>query len=145
MNRLLDEIENFLASQDFIDFALLFGSFARGRETPLSDIDLGIHLSRPIDLLTLGRLTAELESITGRRVDVLVLSDVLPRNPNVAYQVVASGKLIACKDRSAYVDFKTRTILMYLDTAYLREMVEKMFLERVKTNTLGERGHARTT
>jgi len=144
MNQLISRIENLLASQDFLDFALLFGSFARGKETPLSDIDLGIHLSRPIDLLTLGRLAAELERITGRRVDVLVLNDALQRNANMAYQVAASGKLIACKDRSAYVNFKAQAILRYLDTAYLRETVERAFLERARNNRLGERGYART-
>lgn len=142
--RLIDEVAAFLTVQDFIDFALLFGSYADGKETPLSDIDLGIHLCRAVDLLTLGRVTAELERITRRSVDILVLNDSLKRDPGKAYRVVASGKLIACKDRSAYVNFKTQAILRYLDTAYLREMKAKAFLERVRSNRLGEKGHART-
>ena len=142
MDRLIDDMESLLASQDFVEFALLFGSFARGKETPLSDIDFGIYLSRPIDLLTLGRLTAELERIAQRQVEILVLNDILASNPKLAYQVVASGELIVCKDRSAYVDFKAQVILRYLDTAYLRSIVDKAFLERLRDDRFGARSHA---
>ena len=128
MDRLIEEMKSLLTSQDFITFALLFGSFAEGKDTPLSDIDLGIHLSRPIDLLTLGRLTVELGRVTQRRVEVLVLNDISVSNPRLAYQIVVSGKLLVCKNRSAYVDFKTQAILRYLDTSYLRGIVDKAFL-----------------
>ena len=137
----MSEMKSLLTSQDFITFALLFGSFAEGKATPLSDIDLGIHLSRPIDLLTQGRLTAELEQVTQRRVEVLVLNDILVSNPRLAYQIVASGELVVCKDRPAYVDFKTQVILRYLDTAYLRGIVDKAFVERLRTGRFGKRGH----
>ena len=121
-----------METRDFIEFALLFGSFARGRETPLSDVDIGIYLSRSIDLLVLGRLIAELEQIIGRNVDVLVLNDLLTRNPDLAYQVISSGEIIMCRNPSVYAGFKTRVILSYLDTTYLRDMVSRAFMERLK-------------
>ncbi|MCD6506619.1 nucleotidyltransferase domain-containing protein [Candidatus Poribacteria bacterium] len=139
---IIEEIKDVLEAQDFVEFALLFGSFARGRQTPLSDVDIGIYLSRPVDLLTLGRLIAELERITGRSVDALVLNDLPARNPDIAYQAISSGEIITCKDPSAYVSFKTRAILRYLDTAYLRDMVSRAFMERLRNNRFGERSHA---
>ncbi len=49
-----DTAANLLAGQEFIAFALLFGSFARGQPGPLSDVDIGIYVSRPLDLLEIG-------------------------------------------------------------------------------------------
>ena len=137
-----EEIKDILEAQDSVEFALLFGSFAEGRQTPLSDVDVGVYLSRSVDLLTLGRLTAELERVTGRNVDILVLNELPDRNPNIAYQAISSGKIITCKNPSAYVSFKTRAILRYLDTAYLRDMVNRAFMERLRNNRFGERNHA---
>lgn len=36
-------IRNYFSQQADIEFALLFGSFAKGRITPMSDIDVGIY------------------------------------------------------------------------------------------------------
>ena len=52
---------------------ILFGSFASGRQTKQSDIDLLVEFS-PTELVTLFTLIGlqqELESLTGRKVDVI--------------------------------------------------------------------------
>lgn len=134
-------IRDLVQGRDFIEFAILFGSFARKKETPVSDVDLDIFVSSPIDLLTLGRLSSDLERMTRRNVDILVLNEILDRSPKIAYQVVASGRLIACRNPKGYVDFKTQAILRFLDTAYLRDTIDEAFLERVRNNTVGDRAH----
>jgi predicted nucleotidyltransferase len=51
----------------------LFGSFARGDNQPESDVDILVAFEpdSTVTLLTLGALLNELESILGRRVDVV--------------------------------------------------------------------------
>lgn len=49
----------------------LFGSAARGDDRPDSDVDLLVDLPDDISLLELGRLTEELETLLGARVDVV--------------------------------------------------------------------------
>jgi predicted nucleotidyltransferase/DNA-binding XRE family transcriptional regulator len=49
----------------------LFGSTARGDDRPDSDIDLLVHLDRPVGLIGLARLQHELEEILGARVDLV--------------------------------------------------------------------------
>ncbi|MCS7291128.1 MAG: nucleotidyltransferase domain-containing protein [Roseiflexus sp.] len=44
-----------LSAQEFIEFAILFGSIASGGAGPLSDVDIGIYVSRPLDLLEIGQ------------------------------------------------------------------------------------------
>lgn len=64
-----DEIRRIVASHHGRSVAL-FGSVARGEETPFSDIDLLVELepgTRPFEILSLG---AELEEALGVKVDV---------------------------------------------------------------------------
>ena len=51
----------------------LFGSFARGKETPTSDIDLLVQFdhSQPIGLFAYARMHRELEERLGRKVDLV--------------------------------------------------------------------------
>ncbi len=135
-----ERVSELLAVHDFIEFALLFGSFARAAPQPWSDVDIAIHVSRPLALLELGRLTAALERGLGRDVDVLVLNTALDRNPALAYRVISEGMLLFCRSRKTFVDFKTRAILGYLDTAFLRAMIARAFLERLETGRFGTGG-----
>ena len=52
--------------------AWLFGSFARGEETPLSDIDLLVEYDKGgVSLLKHAAMICELEKILGRPVDIV--------------------------------------------------------------------------
>lgn len=58
-----------------IEELALFGSMARGEDTPESDIDLLVQFQdppqRPLGLLTWGRLERELTERCGRKVDLV--------------------------------------------------------------------------
>ena len=53
--------------------AWLFGSFARGEETPESDVDILVVFDRstPIGLLRYTRMHREMEELLGRKVDLV--------------------------------------------------------------------------
>lgn len=51
--------------------AYLFGSFARGEQTPESDIDLRLVCGDTMTLGTLYELSLELEKELGRKVDIV--------------------------------------------------------------------------
>ena len=57
----------------------LFGSFARGEETPLSDVDLIVLLdhSKPIGLKFFG-MWNDLEELLDRKVDLVEEGELLP-------------------------------------------------------------------
>jgi hypothetical protein len=57
----------------------VFGSFARGEDTPESDIDLLIKLKRPKGLLFLAGLKFELEDNLNRKVDLLTYRSINPK------------------------------------------------------------------
>ena len=60
--------------------AWLFGSFARGEDTPDSDIDILVEYdpNARISLLTISHMMGELERSTGRRVDLIEEGCLLP-------------------------------------------------------------------
>ena len=60
--------------------AWLFGSFARGEETPDSDVDILVEYDKNarISLLTISHMMGELEKSTGRRIDLIENGCLLP-------------------------------------------------------------------
>jgi predicted nucleotidyltransferase/DNA-binding XRE family transcriptional regulator len=56
----------------------LFGSVARGKDRPDSDVDLLADLPAGMSLFGLARLQAELEAIVGTRVDLVPAADLKP-------------------------------------------------------------------
>ena len=60
--------------------AWLFGSFARGEETPDSDVDILFEpdMSQKFSLLTLGGMYMDLKDALGREVDLVPEGSLLP-------------------------------------------------------------------
>ena len=54
-----------------VEYAGVFGSVARGEDTPGSDVDILVKLARPVSLLTFFRFNDELEAMLGRPVDLV--------------------------------------------------------------------------
>ncbi len=69
----------------------LFGSVARGEETPDSDVDLLVEFTRPKGLLALVGLEQELEAALGRKVDLLTPAAL---SPYLRDQVLAEARVI---------------------------------------------------
>ena len=70
IQRLLPEAEVYLRSHPEVVFAYLFGSLAKGKPTPLSDVDIAIFLTDGIDVAE-----TKLE-ILGRLVDILQTDEI---------------------------------------------------------------------
>lgn len=61
--------------------AWLFGSFARGEETPNSDVDILFvpdYSGKPFTLFTMGGMYMDLKEILGREVDLVVDGSLRP-------------------------------------------------------------------
>ncbi len=127
-----------LQSYEDIDFAVLFGSAATGTLLPMSDVDVGIYVTRDLPLEELGVLISRLEKAVGRSVDVVVVNDLPRTSPLLAFESVVKGRLLFARDMNRYVEFKTRCMLAYMDTEPLRRMVDEAFRRRVATGHIGE-------
>ncbi|MBN1484320.1 MAG: nucleotidyltransferase domain-containing protein [Chloroflexia bacterium] len=124
------ELVDWFSRQPSIRFALLFGSFSQGTMRPQSDVDLAIYTQGELALLERGAWTTELEQLCRRTVDLVWLNPLPAQNPALAFEILASGELLFCPQSAPYVAYKTRAILRYLDTTYLRQQVEDAFQNR---------------
>ena len=101
-----------LCTKDSVVAIILFGSVARGRARPVSDIDLclltktGTPESEQIDLISYG--TA--------KIDISLFSGLpLP----IRFRVIKEGIVLFCRDPLALHRTRTATVREYLDTAPL--------------------------
>jgi len=68
----------------------VFGSVARGQDSPESDVDLLADLPPDLGLVGLARVEADLEAIVGVRVDLVPADDLKPEvRSHVEVEVVA--------------------------------------------------------
>lgn len=77
--QMVSQVQRYLA-KTAIEKAWIFGSFARGEETPKSDLDLLVNLDAQakVSLLTLIRYQLDLEKIIGREVDLIPNGSLKP-------------------------------------------------------------------
>jgi predicted nucleotidyltransferase len=110
----LDAVRELLAADPRIAYAIAFGSVARDRAGPHSDLDVAIGLvpGAALDLLALGALTGRLTEASGRPVDVVLLDEAPPA---LAYRVFRDGQALVVRDAAALASRKARAILEYLD------------------------------
>lgn len=95
-----------LAGKYGVELAVLFGSAARGRAGPLSDVDIAVEMG---DLRRLPDLIvdlAELLDIPEDKLDVVPLTPDLPSE--LKYRIFAEGVLLYASSRERYVDEAVR-------------------------------------
>ena len=75
----IDEIRSIvapIAAAHGVERIYLFGSYARGEATPISDIDLRVDKGQLKGLVALGALYADLEDGLGKKLDLLTTSSL---------------------------------------------------------------------
>ncbi len=70
----------------------IFGSYARGEDTPESDIDVLVKFKKTISLLDLVKIHRELSKILGREVDLVTESSI--KNEKLKKYIYADLKVI---------------------------------------------------
>jgi len=90
--KLLSTLRKSLRTESNVRFALLFGSTARGEDTPSSDIDLLVEMRDP-SLVRRADLELKLEAITGREVQLTLMEDA-QATPQLLAEAVREGRVI---------------------------------------------------
>ena len=95
--------------------AYLFGSVARGEARQDSDVDIGLLYQTPPDATLEGQpflLAAELESLLGRPVDLVVMNTA---PADLVHRVLRDGILLFQLNPSARIAFEVRARNEYFD------------------------------
>jgi uncharacterized protein len=110
-----------------------FGSLATGDLKPLSDLDFGILVSsklgkkkrfdKHLDLI--GKFN---EVFRTDEVDLVIMNDAPMR---FSHNIIKSGKLLYCSNRTELSNFIEKTIKLYLDFRYFRDAFDDTFLKGI--------------
>lgn len=108
---------SFFEGRPEVVFAYLFGSLARGSAGRLSDVDIAIFIdplctSQPGAFGYRSDLSAELQSLLEREVDLIILNDAAT---TLKYRVLRDGSLVYCRSEKERQLFHEQTVARYLD------------------------------
>ena len=134
----IKKLEDILSKYDFILFALLFGSYASGKDGYLSDIDIAIETDKELDLLTYGKMISDIETSLKKKIDLIITNELYKSDPKIAFNITDNHKVIFIKDKNRYIDFKVNSLKYYFDTMYMYKMFDKSLQERLKNRTFGK-------
>jgi len=119
--KIITELKSYFQREPKVILAFLFGSLAKSNQCGESDIDVAVYLNNQEDE---NRIWLEVEGITGRQTDLVILNRV---SPLIAFEAMR-GIPLAIKDRGFYLDFlleisweATDLMEFNMDTWKLRE------------------------
>lgn len=95
-----------------VRLAFLFGSAATRGPDAARDVDVAVAFAHPLSLLQQCTLSAQLEQMVGREVDLVDLDSA---STLLRWEVVGTGIVLAAKDSHDLVDFRARVPLEYFD------------------------------
>jgi len=102
----LHRLSDRLSALSGVDAFWLFGSYARGDETPLSDLDFAyLPASSSSSLLSSSDVTLYRELSGFLETDEITLVDLSEAPPALAFRVLQEGKLIFCRDPGRVAEF----------------------------------------
>ena len=113
-----------------IEYALLFGSYARGEQRNYSDLDVAVKFKSSNNcIMRAGKLSQELSDLLGKDVNVVPIniSDTI-----LKYEIYTNGIIILCRDIEKYYDDKLNAVDEYLDFKELFEKHYRRVLKEIK-------------
>lgn len=127
LSELEQQLKSFFESQPHHALAVyVYGSTARGSDTPASDIDLAILYELTPEPTLEGlplSLESDLERLVGRPVQVVVLNQA---PADLVHRVLRDGQLLLDRDRSARIRFEVRARNEFFDLAPIRHRYRKL-------------------
>lgn len=127
LDRILAIVREVLEMESDIVFAYIFGSYATGRCSGESDVDIAIYSREPLSWRKLVELKLKLEDALDLNVDVV---DLRTAPPLLTYEVISKGVVVMDRDRGERLSFETRALKEYLDLKLRLEKYYETLLSR---------------
>ena len=133
VNELIDKARRVLAAGPPLRLAVLFGSFAKQRARPDSDLDIAIlpH-DESLSLHTELDLAGQLSSKTGREVDLVRLDRATQL---LRWEIAKHGILLAADPPSEWLRFRVAAASEHADMAEALDQAARRFRQRIARPT----------
>jgi predicted nucleotidyltransferase len=124
-----DRLRQTVASLPEVKLAVLFGSTARGKAGPRSDVDIGVLLD-PDTPDVRSRVEVDLGSaVRDREVDVIFLKDAPPL---LRFEIARDGMVLHQDQDGLWTDFKARAMIDWWDWEPIGSRIETALIERLR-------------
>jgi len=129
-----DDLIKYFQARDNIRFALLYGSAARGKMGPLSDLDTAVFFTPDLNEQKMAEeqltITCDLMKLCRlNNIDVTILN---LSSPFLTYQVFKYGTVLKCSSEKEFYSFKAKTLGRYQDIKPMYELYAKAAMERLQ-------------
>lgn len=95
---LIKKLRQYFKGVKGVSAAFLFGSFSKGRQASLSDVDIAVYLE---DVKLEDKIWLELERLLHKEVDLVILNKAIPI---IAWAAIKKGSMLFIKDKKFYLD-----------------------------------------
>ena len=110
--------------------ALVFGSVARGDNSSISDIDIGLFFSpnttkkERFDSILI--ISSKIQRILKKNeIDIVAINDAPSR---LKFKIMTEGKIIYCENMELFYTLKEKAMLEYFDFQYVEQQIIKDYL-----------------
>jgi len=126
-------ISQILSKKSEVEFAYLFGSFARNTQCKKSDVDIGVYLSDQVlkeNKFYPEQIASDIEKNIDATVDVRCLNH---QGLIFLHQVLKYGELLVTQNLKKRISFETRVYDEYLDFKYYLDQYNSIRRKRLSS------------
>lgn len=116
----LKKIKEIILNTIKVEAIVLFGSYARNRERPDSDIDIAIKPTTNIDKYELLKLQNDIEDAIDTDLHLVNLNSI---EEDFRYDILITGKHLYVKDELEFWEYKFRAYSDYLELSEDRKII----------------------
>lgn len=137
--QMIQTVDSYCMLDASIVAVYLFGSFAHGREQPMSDVDLAILLDERAESMDRKQLLARLHRDLGRLlrkdIHILVLNDA---SYVVRVEALFRGRCVHVKDEESLARFRMLTLSLFADFAPYLDHLHQRLKRRLGAHSHGQ-------
>lgn len=112
-------IKDHLLKDDNVLFAILFGSYSKGKSGKRSDLDLAIYFKTPPEELDILDYINTLSNLANKEIDLVILNKA---SALLRHQALKYGTRLVIKDIQTYIRFREKSMIDYEEYKYISGM-----------------------
>ena len=116
----LEEIKRIILEKLEVSAIILFGSYARNKERPDSDIDIAIKPKVVLDKFELINLQNELEESVNIDIHLINLNTI---EEDFRYDILITGKELYVENQVEFIEYKLKAFNDYLELSEDRKII----------------------